>query len=52
LPVASHALLNWAGCSVTETIDLGREREKGINLLTDTLETCFNFPLLDELLNE
>ena len=52
LPGASQAILNWAGCLITEGINLDQMREAGINLLADTLEEHFNFPLLNERLYE
>lgn len=51
-PQAFQTLLNWAGCSVTETIDLEQEREAGINLFADTVERHFNFSLFNEVLRK
>lgn len=49
LPAASLAVLNWAGCSLSKTIDLNRERETSINLFADTLADHFKFHLLEHL---
>lgn len=51
-PRACQTILNWAGCSSQHTaIDLDQQREISINLLTNTLEECFDFDLLQEALS-
>ena len=50
LPLACQSLLNWAGCQTEQAVDLNAEREAGINLLTDSLETHFDFVKLDKAL--
>ncbi len=50
-PQACQAILNWAGCTSQQTINLDDERESGINLITNALEKNFNFTLLKNALD-
>jgi len=49
-PAACQALLSWAGCTSLNPVDLGEIREKGIELITQTLEENFDFECLDSFL--
>ena len=49
LPLAADTLLNWAGYTQQQSINLDEKREAGINLITDALEETFDFDCLDRL---
>ncbi|WP_305910070.1 cobyric acid synthase [Methylomarinum sp. Ch1-1] len=50
LPEACDSILTWAGCRQRNAVDLKSLREQGINQITDALERCFDFSMLEKAL--
>ena len=47
-----NAILKWAGCRQAEAIDYRAIRERGIELMADTLAQNLDFSLLEQLWQE
>ncbi len=51
-PEACNQLLSWAGCGAVDTVDFAAVREKGIDLIADSIEENFDFVQLEKTIDE